>query len=173
MIAALIPFGWDTQWESDYQAVAGAVGGDSRPGRVARVDRGECDVITQRGVERAVSDQLRSQDAVAPVTGDWVVLRDSPDSGTVVDAVLDRRSTIVRKDPADAAAQQVLAANVDVVAITHGLDRPFSLARVERFLVLAWDSDAEPIVLLTKADLSNGNGDPAVPHVILHFGVDL
>lgn len=159
MSTALAPYGWGTERETGLAAATS--GGDQtlRPGRVARVDRGECDVVTAHGVERAASDQLRSQDAVAPVTGDWVTLRSDPDAGVVIDTVLPRQSAIVRKDPADGATEQVLVANVDVVAITHGLDRPFNLGRVERLLVLAWDTEAEPVVVLTKADLADAKSD--------------
>ena len=53
----------------------------------------------------------------------------------------------------EAVVDQVLVANVDTVAIVHGLDRPMPPGRLERFLVQAWDSGAEPLVVLTKADV--------------------
>lgn len=127
---------------------------DAMPGRVTRVDRGECTVSTRdHGDLRAASDSQRSQDLLAPVTGDWVSVTEDPELGVVVDAVLERRTAIVRRDPSEQVVEQVLVANIDVVAVVHGLDRPISAGRLERFLVLALDSGADPLVLLTKTDL--------------------
>lgn len=146
----LTTLGYDDEWA----ALAASHGdGSGTVGRVGRVERGECVVVTQGGTVTAASDELRSQDAVAPVTGDWVIVSDDPDMGAVVDTILPRRRALVRRDPAEAVTEQVLAANVDVVGVVHGLDRPISLGRIERFLVIAADADAEQMVVLTKTDL--------------------
>ncbi len=120
--------------------------------RVVRVDRGECDVVTVSGVVRVLSDSQRAQDEVAPVTGDWVWIADEDGLGPVVTHVLDRRTSVSRRDPAERDLEQVLAANADVVAVVHGLDRPLPPGRLERLLVVAHKSDAAPMVILTKAD---------------------
>ncbi len=131
--------------------------GGARPvdgglGRIVRVDRGECDVVTDDGHLRVLSDSQRSQDLVAPVTGDWVVVVDDPELGPLISRVLDRANTVSRRDPSEAVVEQVLVANVDLVLIVHGLDRPLPPGRLERFLVVGWDSGAEVVVVLTKAD---------------------
>jgi len=72
--------------------------------------------------------------------------------------VLPRRTAIVRRDPAITVTKQTLAANVDVVGILVGLDVPPNEARVERFLVMAADSGAEPLLVLSKGDLLDGSG---------------
>jgi ribosome biogenesis GTPase len=148
-------YGWTPErarwWASN---VAGFdPGTDPRPGRVSRVDRGECDVITASGPQRVVSDSQRAQGDVAPATGDWVAVINDPELGPFVGAVLPRTTAITRRDPGPVVVEQVLVANVDVVAVVHALDQSFSAARLERFLVLAHDSGAEPLVVLTKADL--------------------
>ena len=125
-------------------------------GRVARVDRGEVLVLARDGDLRAVSDSQRAQDEVAPVTGDWVTVVDDADVGMAVATVHPRRTAIVRRDPAEHINDQVLVANVDRVAVVHGLDQAANDARIERFLVLAIDSGAEPLVVLTKQDLTAG-----------------
>jgi len=117
-----------------------------------RVDRGEVDVVVDEGRVRVLSDSQRAQDLVAPATGDWVVVVDDPDLGPVVGRVLERANTVSRRDPSEAVVEQVLVANVDRVLIVHGLDRPLPPGRLERFLVVAWDSGAEVAVVLTKAD---------------------
>jgi ribosome biogenesis GTPase / thiamine phosphate phosphatase len=131
---------------------------DSFLGRVARVDRGEVAVFTETGEVRALSDSNRAQGLLAPVTGDWVAIRTDPEIGTYVAHVLERRTAMVRRDPAEQVSDQVLVSNIDRVAVVHGLDQAANDARIERFLILAIDSGAEPMVVLTKSDL--GASDP-------------
>ena len=126
---------------------------DAQLGRVARVDRGEVDVFVADGELRAVSDSQRAQSDMAPATGDWVVLATDDEVGLHVAKVLPRRTQMVRRDPAEQVSDQVLVANVDRVAVVHGLDQAANDARIERFLVLAIDSGAEPLIVLTKRDL--------------------
>lgn len=130
---ALVPYGWDGRVEAQFASFARP---DHDPGRVGRVDRDRCTVRTATGALRAASDVL-------PVTGDWVAIRLVPEPA--VDVVLPRRSALERQG-------QLLAANVDVVLVVAALDRPLNLNRMERELVLAWDSGARPVVVLTKAD---------------------
>ena len=120
-------------------------------GRVVQVDRGECDVVTAAGMERAGSDSVRAQAETAPVTGDWVQVTRQPDMA-LISRVLPRRTALIRRDPAERDAEQVLAANFDIVGIVAGLDRPLPPGRFERMLVMARDSGASIVILLTKAD---------------------
>jgi ribosome biogenesis GTPase len=130
---ALVPLGWDERVAALYLSVASS---DHSPGRVGRVDRDRCTVLTASGRVRAAADVL-------PTTGDWVALRMEP--APAVDVILPRWSSLEREG-------QLLAADIDVVFVVAGLDRPLNLNRIERELVLAWDSGARPVVLLTKAD---------------------
>lgn len=141
-------YGWDDEWERTRASctVAGVTG------RVLRVDRGECDVITANGVERVMSDSVRAQADLAPAAGDWVVLGDGDGAGPVIAAVLARRTEIVRRDPAEAEVSQILVANADLAAVVCGRDRPFSVGRIERFLVMAEDGGANGLVIATKLD---------------------
>ncbi len=132
---ALVPYGWDERVATLYVSVASP---EHVPGRVGRVDRDRCTVRTADGTLRAAA-------TVLPVTGDWVALRLRP--APTVDAVLPRWSALEREG-------QLLAADVDVVFVVAALDRPLNLNRMERELVLAWDSGARPVVVLTKADSS-------------------
>lgn len=86
--------------------------------------------------------------------GDWVTLR--PPDGAI-SGVLPRRTAISRRGPEAATREQVLAANVDVVLIATAVDGDFNIRRVERMLTVAYQSGADPVVVLTKAEL----GDPA------------
>ena len=143
--------GWEAQWEAELAALAIPA---ARPGRIVRVDRGECDAVTARGRERVISDSTRAQGSTAPATGDWIAVVDDAAAGAArIAAVLPRRHTLTRRDPGERAAEQVMVANVDLVAIVHGLDRRLPPGRLERMLVMARDSGAEPVVVLTKSDL--------------------
>lgn len=125
---------------------------EGRLGRVVRVDRGECDVETTAGRVRVLSDSQRAQDETAPVTGDWVEILDEDGLGDVIATVLPRTTSVSRRDPAERDIEQVLAANVDAVAVVHGLDRPLPPGRLERLMVVAHNSGAQPLIVLTKAD---------------------
>ncbi len=129
----LVPFGWDDRVAALYLSAAEP---HHQPARVGRVDRDRCTVLT-------VDGKLRARAEVLPVTGDWVALRTDPEPA--VDVVLPRWSSLEREG-------QVLAANIDVVFVVAALDRPLNINRIERELVLAWDSGARPVVVLTKAD---------------------
>lgn len=144
---------------STYGWAGGPPSGEGRLGRIVRVDRGECDVVTAAGRVRALSDSQRAQDQIAPATGDWVLIDDDPELGPLIASVLPRSNTVSRRDPSEQVVEQVLLANVDAVLIVHGLDRPLPPGRLERFLVVAWDSGAEVAVVLTKADKRNAPVD--------------
>jgi ribosome biogenesis GTPase len=89
-----------------------------------------------------------------PVTGDWVAIHPRPAEGrATIHAVLPRRSLFSRKAAGAATEEQAVAANVDTVFLVCGLDGDFNLRRIERALVLAAECGAEPVVVLTKADL--------------------
>jgi ribosome biogenesis GTPase len=88
-----------------------------------------------------------------PAVGDWVAVRRGPDGRLIIDAVLERRSKFSRRAAGHGNEEQIVAANVDVVFLVSGLDQDFNLRRIERYLVVAWDSGARPVVVLNKSDL--------------------
>jgi ribosome biogenesis GTPase len=106
-----------------------------------------------------------------PAVGDWVAVeRADAGTGTIV-AVLERRSRFSRKRAGDTAEEQVLAANVDVVFLVTSLNEDLNPRRLERYLILAWDSGASPVVLLTKADLVDDAAAAAVDVESVAVGV--
>jgi ribosome biogenesis GTPase / thiamine phosphate phosphatase len=88
-----------------------------------------------------------------PAVGDWVAVCDAPGGRAAIEAVLPRRTRFSRKTPWLKAEEHVLAANVDTVLLVSGLDGDFNVRRLERYLTAAWDSGADPVVVLTKLDL--------------------
>ncbi len=131
----LRPVGWSDRVEALFGPSAA---GGFVPARVVGVARGWCDVATPTGE--------RSLPVPGTAVGDWVAL-----DGDALREVLPRWSTLGRLDPDG--GRQVLAANLDVVLIAAPSDR-LSSARVERELVIAWDSGARPVVVITKADVA-------------------
>ncbi|HUW16184.1 MAG TPA: ribosome small subunit-dependent GTPase A [Actinomycetes bacterium] len=131
----------------------------TRLARVARVDRGACDVLTVEGPLRAQTSAAVRAEAAGdterqPCAGDLVVLAEAG-GRTQIAELLPRRTAVVRAAVAPGTSQrQVLAANVDVLAVCEPCFPDPDLGRIERLLALAWESGAQPAVLLTKADLA-------------------
>lgn len=153
--SALQRLGWDDHFNSSAQQIIiqNASLKDSQPGRIGRVDRGACAVFTSDGLITATSNSQISQDALSPVTGDWVLVSHEDGMGWVIDSILPRRAELVRRDPALEVSEQAIVSNVDVVGVVHGLDRELRPAQLERMLVAAVNSGASPVVVLNKADL--------------------
>jgi ribosome biogenesis GTPase / thiamine phosphate phosphatase len=115
-------------------------------------------VITPRGERLArVAGRLRHTAegrADFPAVGDWVVLEEpAPGGDARIRAILPRASAFSRRAAGNPTERQVVAANIDVVLLTSGLDGDFNLRRIERYLVTAWDSGATPVIVLNKMDL--------------------
>jgi ribosome biogenesis GTPase / thiamine phosphate phosphatase len=89
-----------------------------------------------------------------PAVGDWVAYEPAPASSRArIHALLPRRSAVVRRAAGEQQVEQVVAANVDVLFVVSSLDRDLNPARLERYMTLAWESGADPVIVLTKADL--------------------
>jgi len=141
--------GWSPYWAGHAAGLAEHYPG-SRPARVVRADRAHCLIHTgDELIHAGMAEQLDP----APTTGDWILLA----PGDRIVAALPRRTAFTRGAGRTDTRAQVLAANLDVVAVLHALSAPPNLGRIERLTTLAWASGAQPVVVLSKADLS---GDP-------------
>lgn len=147
---ALSPYGWDDDWAAAFASYADQ---GLLPGRVVRVDRGQCDIVTAGGLLRADTAFVTPHDPMRVVcTGDWAAVEPAGDP-RFVRAYLPRRTAFVRNTSSNRSEGQILAANVDHAIIAVSLAAELDLGRIERFLALAWESGAQPLVVLTKADL--------------------
>lgn len=151
----LAQLGWNDE-------LAPHIGDGLVPARVSAQHRGAYKVLTVDGELTArVAGRLRHETGwrtgLLPAVGDWTGVRLEADAATIV-AVLPRRTSFTRQAATDGGATeaQVVAANVDVVFVVAALSidtSPGFLRRLERYLALAWESGARPVLVLTKADL--------------------
>lgn len=144
-------WGWNPAW-AERLAASGAEG---RPARVSSQSRTRWTIETDEGSTPA-RVPASGPSGGAPTVGDWVVATpgDAPDTPWLITDVLPRRSKFSRKVAGDKEDEQVVAANVDRVWIVHGLDLPPNPRRLERYLAVAWESGAQPEIILTKADIA-------------------
>lgn len=148
---SLAALGWDAGWSEAAEAIGRPA---ARPARVQRVDMGWVAVIGPDGPGRAEQGSERA------ATGDWVLVERN-----AVVAVLARRSAFIRGDTLDGVARrpQVVAANADTVLVVQAIPGGPNPRRLERELVLAYQSGAEPVVVCSKADLVDA--DAVAPFV--------
>jgi ribosome biogenesis GTPase len=136
-------------------------------------------VMTEDGEIRAeVSGKLDylSQDTMDyPVVGDWVMVDRTGNNGgnAIIHRRLRRKSVFARKSAGTANQSQVIAANIDTIFICMSLNKDYNLRRLERYLSIAWDSGATPVVVLTKADLCEDLEDKLSAVSSVALGVDI
>jgi ribosome biogenesis GTPase len=154
---SLQDYGWTSFFETGFSELSShGAPGALAPGRVILHRRELLALATETGeVDAVVAGRLLHAAAGPgdlPTAGDWVAYR--PGTSPVrIEAVLPRRSHITRKAAGRRSDEQVVAANVDVALVVMGLDGDYNPRRLERFLVLAWDGGATPVVALNKSDL--------------------
>ena len=148
-------FGWSDRYAHSF-APYGQQG--LRAGRVAIEYRSTYLLYTEQGEQSAeVTGKLRHQATGMqdfPAVGEWVVIQSrAAEQQVTIQAILPRTSKFSRKVAGNSAEEQMIATNVDTVFLVSGLDGDLNLRRIERYLILAWESGATPVILLNKADL--------------------
>lgn len=128
------------------------------PARVVIEHKGSYKLLTGDGERTGEATGRLLHDAIVradlPAVGDWLAIRlVAGERKAMIEAVLPRTSSFSRDIAGLTTEEQVLAANIDVVFVVAGLDGELNVRRVERFLTLAWESGAVPVVILTKSDL--------------------
>ena len=157
----LTSFGWSEFFESSFKSYETQ---GYKAGRVVLEHRNFFRVYTECGELLAeISGRLRHE-AVnrsdLPAVGDWVVIRSRPESGNaIIHAVLPRRTSFARKIAGSRTEEQIVGANIDTVFLLTSLNQDLNLRRVERYLITAWESGANPIIILSKSDLCDRPAD--------------
>lgn len=159
----LTDIGWNSFFERNFEKFKKQ---SLSPARVAQEHKRSYLVFSERGELKAeVSGKFRYEARSRggfPAVGDWAAASIPSEEGkATIHAVLPRKSSFSRKailsggmpDTGGKTEEQVLAANVDTVFLVSGLDGEFNLRRIERYLAVAWDSGAAPVIVLNKADV--------------------
>jgi ribosome biogenesis GTPase / thiamine phosphate phosphatase len=148
-------YGWDEFFETHFQTYSA---GEYKAGRVVLEYNHLYRVYTEQGELLAdVAGKLRHEAASRadlPVVGDWVVVQPRSEEGkATIQSVLPRKSKFVRKVAGSRTEEQIVGANIDTVFLVTSLNQDFNLRRLERYLVVALESGASPVIVLSKADL--------------------
>lgn len=145
-------------WTDQYEACAKDWDAQYTAGRILSQEKGLYRVISEAGEQLAeLSGRLRysARSAVElPAVGDFVRMDcNSHQGNAIIHEILPRKSVFIRKAAGKGNTEQVVAANIDTVFICMSLNHDFNLKRLERYLSVAWESGAIPVIVLTKADL--------------------
>jgi ribosome biogenesis GTPase len=157
---SLTDWGWDERWAGAFE-LAGATG--CVPARVTAQHRGQWSVATATGeLPATLTGRFRhsAADGDLPAVGDWVACAGVEDGGEGrIDAVLPRRSEFRRRNAGSRVGAQTVGANIDTLFVASSLNRDLNAGRLERYVAMGLESGAEPVVLLTKADLRPDSAD--------------
>ena len=146
-------------------------------GRVTLQEKGMYRIRTAMGEQNALVSGKFQYDAQSasdyPAVGDYVTAGCAGGDTAIIDQVLPRKSLFVRKAAGTSKAEQVVAANIDTVFLCMSLNNDFNLRRLERYLAVAWESGADPVVVLTKADLCANLAQKQREVEAITMGVDI
>ena len=146
--------------------------------RVLEQHRDLYKVVCERGqLHAGISGKLSYQAADSlsyPAVGDWVMIdrTDGHSGKAIIHHILRRKSVFARQAAGTGKEQQVIAANIDTVFICMSLNADFNLRRMERYLTIAWDSNAKPVIVLTKSDLCEDLSEKLKELETVSLGVD-
>ena len=140
---------------NDYGIVPNFDGLPGIPARVTAVHKERYEIVCSQGITHA---RLKTREYFVqtqdfPTAGDFVMIHYIENSDSQILATLPRRTCFSRREPGPIPRDQAVAANFDYVFIMQSLNQDFNPKRLERYLTLAWQSGATPVILLTKADL--------------------
>lgn len=127
------------------------------PARILSQEKGFYRIISDKGEKLAeVSGKFRFQTIVSsdyPAVGDFVLANwNESGNSAIIESLLPRKSAFIRKAAGESQQEQVVATNIDIVFLCMALNNDFNLRRMERYISIAWDSGAMPVVVLTKSD---------------------
>jgi ribosome biogenesis GTPase / thiamine phosphate phosphatase len=155
--ATLTIMGWNEQWQAIWDANR-PVNPAAQPARVTAQFSHTYKIAAESGERLANVTGKFEHNTLSrsgfPAVGDWVSAELLDDHHAVIHSVLPRRSAMTRKVAGQTMEEQVIASNVDELFIVNALNQDFNLRKIERYLIMAWESGARPVVVLTKADLS-------------------
>ena len=127
------------------------------PARITAVHKGRFGIVSDcgEGYAQLKGKEFYYEDAVFPTVGDFVLINYNKDGDSRIIKTLERKTFFSRRDPDKGRGEQAVAANFDTVFIMQSLNHDFNPKRLERYLTAALQSKAEPVIVLTKADLTD------------------
>ena len=146
---------------NDYGILPPTEGLSGIPARVTAVHKERYEIVCDYGVTyaRLKTKEYYVETREFPTTGDYVMIHYIPDGDSQIIETLPRRTCFSRREPGPIPRDQAVAANFDYVFIMQSLNMDFNPKRLERYLTLGWQSGATPVILLTKADLTDDYWD--------------
>lgn len=166
--------GWDTFFQKQFEQFDTA---KYQPARVMAQHKGfyelhAADMELMAPLSGKLKFEAKTQ-AELPAVGDWVVIDRIAQAAdkALIRAVLSRKTKFSRKAPGDDTDEQVIAANIDTLFIVQGLDNNYNLRRIERYLTMAYESGASPVVILNKADICDDREQKLAEVQSAAFGV--
>ena len=148
------------------------------PARILSQEKGFYRIISDKGKKLAeVSGKFQFQTTVSSdysAVGDFVLVNwNESGNSAIIESLLPRKSAFIRKAAGGSQQEQVVAANIDIVFLCMALNNDFNLRRMERYISIAWDSGAMPVVVLTKSDLCDDLEQKLAEVSTIAFGVDV
>lgn len=148
------------------------------PARILSQEKGFYRIISDKGKKLAeVSGKFQFQTTVSsdyPAVGDFVLVNwNESGNSAIIESLLPRKSAFIRKAAGGSQQEQVVAANIDIVFLCMALNNDFNLRQMERYISIAWDSGAMPVVVLTKSDLCDDLEQKLAEVSTIAFGVDV
>ncbi|MEG2017793.1 MAG: ribosome small subunit-dependent GTPase A [Clostridium sp.] len=157
------------QWKSEFSKYS--------LGRITAQYRNLYKIVTESSEVTAVISGKMNYELMYkkdfPAVGDWVVIDEIKNGDSIIHDILPRKTMISRKVAGAKSEEQVLAVNVDKVFITMSLNHDFNVRRLERYINIAWDSGAIPVIILTKADLYEDVEEQRFQLEEVAFGIDI
>lgn len=188
----LIKLGWNNEFQKEFDNIKN---NEYIPARVIREEKGRYILMHEGGeCTSTVAGRLRyktSSIADFPAVGDWVGVKlINEDKEAVIYTLLNRKSSLTRKAPVSggrkvkdimgrkvtrggSTEEQVVAANIDIIFIVISMDNNFNLRRLERFLLLAYNSGAIPVIILNKIDLCDNVEEKTLQVEEIALGVEI
>jgi ribosome biogenesis GTPase len=162
-------YGWNNFFSDAFDALNKEHNSEFIPARVITENRNNYKLFTGQGILNAeVSGKFHHNNkghGTFPVVGDWVAAKPlDGQNRAIIHHVLPRKSRFTRNAAGTSTREQVVASNIDIIFLMTSLNADFNIRRLERYVTLAWESDAKPVILLSKADLCD-NADEIVSMV--------
>ncbi len=153
-VSLLEPLGWSPFFQAQIDSDASGY----RRARVVEEHRGQYHLAGDFNGRAELSGRFRHEAKSGgdfPVVGDWVCVAGEPGGGTaIIHRRLERRGLVARKAAGSATEEQAIAANVDTIFLVTALTEDLSPRRLERYLAMVWESNAAPVIVINKSDLS-------------------